>query len=96
MDVSKCFDSIYTHSLSWACKDKKFVKKNLDISSSFADVFDELMQRSNYKETNGILIGPEVSRVFAEIIFQEIDSLMFSELKNNSIISGKDFYSKDM
>ena len=31
------------------------------------------MQRSNYNETNGILIGPEISRIFAEIIFQRID-----------------------
>ena len=31
------------------------------------------MQRSNNNETNGIPIGSEVSRIFAEIIFQQID-----------------------
>lgn len=31
------------------------------------------MQLMNYNETNGILIGPEVSRIFAEIILDRID-----------------------
>ncbi|WOD19415.1 antiviral reverse transcriptase Drt3b [Paraburkholderia kirstenboschensis] len=32
------------------------------------------MQRSNYNETNGIVIGPEISRIFAEIILQSVDA----------------------
>lgn len=36
------------------------------------------MQKSNYNETNGILVGPEFSRWVAEVIFSRIDS----ELKN--------------
>ncbi|WP_226596438.1 antiviral reverse transcriptase Drt3b [Marinobacter nauticus] len=74
-DVSKCFQSIYTHSITWAVKDKQFVKDNLpDIkSSSFEGKFDRIMQRSNSNETNGILIGPEFSRIFSEIILQRID-----------------------
>ena len=31
------------------------------------------MQKQNYNETNGICIGPETSRIFAEIILSEID-----------------------
>jgi hypothetical protein len=73
LDVSKCFDSIYTHSLSWAVKDKSFTKANVAISSTFAQEFDEIIRHGNHNETNGIPIGPETSRIFAEIIFQEID-----------------------
>ncbi|PPV41777.1 hypothetical protein C5L43_04655, partial [Ectopseudomonas oleovorans] len=40
------------------------------------------MQLSNYNETAGILIGPEVSRIFSEIIFQKIDSNIESELSD--------------
>lgn len=94
MDVAKCFDSIYTHSLSWACKDKIETKSNLKISSTFANIFDTLMQRSNYNETSGIIIGPEISRIFAEIIFQEIDAQLFTEMKKKNFISGKDFVFK--
>ncbi|RTL36213.1 MAG: RNA-directed DNA polymerase [Burkholderiales bacterium] len=72
LDVSKCFDSIYTHGLTWALKDKAFAKQNKS-ASSFADEFDRTIRHGNHDETNGIPIGPEASRVFAEILFQEID-----------------------
>jgi len=71
-DVKRCFPSIYTHSIAWAVKGKQHAKNNIG-AYSFERRFDELMQGSNYKETAGIVIGPEFSRVFAEIIFQEID-----------------------
>ena len=74
VDVNKCFDSIYTHSLPWAILGKSQVKFQLRQSmSTFAGKFDELMQSMNYQETNGIVIGPEFSRLFAEIILQSID-----------------------
>ena len=73
LDVSKCFDSVYTHSLSWAIKDKEFTKTHVNVTSTFAQEFDQAIRHGNHNETNGIPIGPEASRVFAEIIFQEID-----------------------
>lgn len=73
IDVTKCFESIYTHTLSWAVKDKAFAKKNIPNDATFAESFDRLMQGANHNETNGIVIGPEVSRIFAEIILQEVD-----------------------
>lgn len=81
LDVSKCFDSIYTHSMSWALKDKAFTKKHVGVTASFAQKFDELMRHANHGETNRIVIGPEVSRVFAEILFQEIDNRTIIQLK---------------
>lgn len=72
LDVSKCFFNIYTHSISWSFKDKDFSKKNQN-SYSFEQQFDTLMQHANYNETAGILVGPEVSRIFAEIILQRVD-----------------------
>lgn len=80
LDVSKCFDSIYTHSIGWATKSKENAKENLRITSTFGQIFDSLMQQANYNETNGILIGPEVSRIFSEIIFQRIDSTVEQRL----------------
>lgn len=79
LDVSKCFDSIYTHSLAWATKEKQYVKSKLG-ASTFGSAFDSLMQRANYNETNGIVIGPEISRIFAEIIFQDIDQMVQTRL----------------
>jgi hypothetical protein len=91
-DISKCFDSIYTHSITWALLDKEVVKKNLnDSKKTFGNVFDNLMQKLNYNETNGIVIGPEFSRIFAELILQRIDDKANKELEKEKIISKKDF-----
>lgn len=80
-DISRCFDSIYTHSLPWAITNKKIVKDNLqENENTFGGIFDVLMQKMNYNETNGIVIGPEFSRIFAEIILQKIDADIEKEL----------------
>lgn len=71
-DISKCFPSIYTHSISWAVKSKFYAKKHKS-AFSFEGNFDKLMSELNYSETNGIVVGPEFSRIFSEIILQRID-----------------------
>ena len=91
-DISKCFDSIYTHSLSWAIYGKENVKKNLGQSTNtFAGKFDEFMMNSNYGETNGIVIGPEFSRIFAEIILQSIDKRAEKKLFKKGWVHNKDY-----
>ncbi|NCC71129.1 RNA-directed DNA polymerase, partial [bacterium] len=82
-DINKCFDSIYTHTVAWALLNKEIVKDNLDkkLDATFAGKFDKLMQNMNYGETNGILIGAEISRIFAELILQKIDKNVQNKLK---------------
>ena len=81
IDVSKCFDSIYTHSLPWAVLGKDQAKFSLKKSkATFGGLFDALMQNLNHNETNGIVIGPEFSRIFAEIILQSVDAQLLSRL----------------
>lgn len=80
-DISKCFDSIYTHSLPWALLNRDAVKDKIQTSkNTFAGKFDEFMQNTNYGETNGIVIGPEFSRIFAELILQQIDKEVENKL----------------
>ncbi len=81
LDIANCFQSIYTHTISWAVKNKEFVKENLNYTSQFCQKFDTLIQRSNNNETNGVPVGSEVSRVFAEIILQDADIKIMHELK---------------
>lgn len=89
LDVSKCFDSIYTHSIVWALHNKEIVKDNIGTSNgTFAGLFDKFMQNINYGETNGILIGSEFARIFAELLLQQIDKLVLEELLN------KDYFHK--
>ncbi|GGD82635.1 hypothetical protein GCM10011514_53390 [Emticicia aquatilis] len=81
-DISNCFYSIYTHSIVWAVLGLDAVKENVNESKkSFGGIFDNFIQYTNYGETNGILIGPEFSRIFAEIILQRIDKTVEDKLK---------------
>lgn len=81
LDISKCFDSIYTHSLAWAILGKDVAKRKISITNqTFAGEFDRFMQLINYKETNGIIIGPEFSRIFAELILQNVDTRLEKKL----------------
>lgn len=80
IDVSGCFYHIYTHSVTWAVKGKDIAKKNTKVKT-FENDFDHLMQHANYNETNGIIVGPEISRIFAEIILQAVDLAILRELK---------------
>lgn len=74
VDVTRCFDSVYTHTISWVTNGLEDSKTRTPATlGSFGGQFDKLMQAANDLETHGILIGPEVSRVFAEIILQEVD-----------------------
>lgn len=82
LDVANCFDSVYTHTISWAIKNKDYIKNNIQYRNQFCNEFDQLVQRSNNNETNGIPIGSEISRIFAEIIFQVIDCNIISALSD--------------
>lgn len=84
LDISKCFDSIYTHSLSWGLKNKDFSKSTKG-KSTFANHFDEVMQKSNYNETNGIPIGSEFSRVFSELLLNGVDLDAIARLERQDI-----------
>ena len=81
-DLQSCFDSIYTHTISWATTGGAEKVKILPgyHGSWVGDAFDNLMQSVNARETNGIVIGPEFSRIFAEIILQYIDQKVEQEL----------------
>ena len=86
-DLQSCFDSIYTHTISWATAggaDKVKVLPGYH-GSWVGDSFDNLMQSVNARETNGIVIGPEFSRIFAEIILQYIDQKVEQELLKENL-----------
>jgi len=89
-DISKCFPSIYTHSVSWAVKSSQHSKDN-NLAVSFGNDFDKLMQKLNYNETNGIAVGPELSRVFAEVILSAVDVQVTRKTRTRGLVVGRDF-----
>lgn len=73
-DVSRFYPSIYTHSIAWAAYGKEKVKSDLKkYNGSFADRLDVLVRGCNRNQTIGIPIGPETSRIIAEIVSTGVD-----------------------
>lgn len=81
LDIATFYNTIYTHSVTWAVCGKKeakrMVPKEATVSRSedfiIADKLDELMRKQKGTETNGVLTGPFTSRIFSEIILAAID-----------------------
>lgn len=92
-DITKCFDSIYSHSIVWALANKEIIKYNiLKSKETFGGQFDYFVQNANSGETNGIVIGPEFSRIFAEIILQQVDKNVEQKLRSfENLFNRKDY-----
>lgn len=74
-DITRFYPSLYTHSITWAAYGKERVKGALKAyEGSLADRLDVLVRSCNRNQTVGIPIGPETSRILAEIISSRIDS----------------------
>lgn len=71
-DISKCFDNISTKRLGEAVKDEIYHKEHFG-ASNFENKFSKLMESANFGRNDGLVIGPEFSRIFAEIILQNVD-----------------------
>lgn len=81
VDISNFYNSIYTHSISWAMCGKKDAKRyyktnepeSLKSLYELADKLDAFTRFQKNNETNGIVVGPYTSRIFSEIILAGID-----------------------
>ena len=83
-DISKCFDNISTKRLGEAVKSELYHKEHFE-KSNFENKFSKLMESANFGRNDGLVIGPEFSRIFAEIILQDVDKRV---LKTNLQFQG--------
>lgn len=77
-DVSRFFYTIYTHSVPWAVIGKEKTKQWLlsnrpQLSSHWSNKLDKALQACQSQETFGIPVGPDTSRIVAEILFAGIE-----------------------
>lgn len=77
-DISTCFPSIYTHSLSWALIGKKEAKKSKN-GREFNDQLDKACRQTKNGETHGLIIGPHVSNLISEIILVKVDNELYKK-----------------
>ena len=73
-DISKCFPSIYTHSIPWAVVGKTSAKLSSKQKDLWYNELDRYAQYTTNGETHGLLIGPHTSNVLSEIVLCAIDS----------------------
>ena len=87
VDISNCYNSIYTHSIAWAICGKAEAKKyhvkeepkTLKPIYELADKLDKRTRALKNNETNGIVVGPFTSRIFSEIILARIDKNLYQK-----------------
>ncbi|ADU31294.1 hypothetical protein Bcell_3046 [Evansella cellulosilytica DSM 2522] len=57
----------------------------------FSVILDKIMQMSNFGETNGIIVGPEFSRIVAEIVLCRIDKIAYERIEHENIFYKRDY-----
>lgn len=74
-DISRFYQSIYTHSIPWALHGKAQSKKDRKVNSEavFGNRLDWLLRQSQDGQTVGIPVGPDFSRIISEIVGSAID-----------------------
>lgn len=100
-DIEKCFDNIAAEKLFLAIYDVESINQ----TNGFADEFVRLQKEMfsgkliDFEEKEivltdfekGIPIGPEFSRIFAELILQSVDRLLEKQLLDAGKYIGKDY-----
>ena len=75
-DIARFYHSIYTHAIPWAYHGKDEAKSDHDPNSGnvLFNKADLILRNGQDGQTIGIPVGPDVSRVFAELIGTAIDA----------------------
>ncbi len=84
IDIKNCYNSMYTHSISWAVCGKEAAKlyfrthqpESLEEIYEISDRLDCFIRQQKNNETNGIIVGPYTSRIISEIILSRIDKML--------------------
>ncbi len=78
-DISRFYDSIYTHSIAWALHTKATAKANRRLNL-VGNKIDYWVRMGQDQQTVGIPIGPDTSLVMAELIMQRCDDELLTQL----------------
>ena len=77
LDINRFYGSIYSHSLPWAALGKQEAKRrfrNGNLQGHWSDTLDRLIRNCNQRQTVGIPIGPDTSRIISELVLSRIDA----------------------
>jgi RNA-directed DNA polymerase len=88
-DITNCYGSIYTHTISWAVHTETVAKQNRTDDSFLGNKIDRIIQSMQYMQTNGIPQGSTLFDFIAEIVLGYADRLLDDELKSKGITDYK-------
>ena len=83
-DVSRFYGTLYTHAIAWGLHTKAWAKAHVNdkkLKNSLGGRLDEAIRKGQDNQSIGIPIGPDTSRIIAEIIAVSIDARVQAELK---------------
>jgi hypothetical protein len=91
LDITDCYGSLYTHSITWAIHTTEEAKKpeNRDNSTFIGVSIDKHIQAMSYGQTNGIPQGSALMDFIAEIVLGFGDLLLTEELHKLGITEYK-------
>ncbi len=77
LDINRFYGSIYTHSIPWSVLGKHEAKRRYrlrTLAGHWSDTLDTLVRNCNQRQTIGLPIGPDTSRIVSELILSRIDA----------------------
>lgn len=89
-DITDCYSSIYTHSISWSLHGKEEARRhrNDNPPNQTGDIIDKIIQAMSYRQTNGIPQGSVLMDFIAEMVLGYADlqlSKKINELKMKNL-----------
>lgn len=83
-DITDCYGSIYTHSVSWALLTKAIAKQDKD-KPSIGKSIDDHLKNMSYGQTNGIPQGSSLMDFIAEMVLGFADLELSEKIKQENI-----------
>ncbi len=84
-DVTNCYGTLYTHSISWALHGYKEAKAG-DADNELGDEIDKIIRAGRYGQTNGIPQGSILMDHIAELVLGYVDYEIFKELRDGGSV----------
>ena len=81
-DISNCYSSIYTHTISWALYTKKVAKLKRNDDTLIGNIIDKDIRQMRNGQTNGIPQGSVLMDFIAEIVLGYCDELLTNKLQS--------------
>ncbi len=98
VDINRFYGSIYTHSIPWAALGKQEAKRQYrlhTLNAHWSDKLDKFVRNCNQRQTIGIPIGPDTSRIVSEMILARLDAELCSArsgIKSKQVFHNIDDY----